>query len=92
MPIVPTPPQHPPRDIVEVRRLIERYPPSFRRWCDVETRGPCACMGCLRWPAPKDVSGRDPEGQPFPDPSKQLTREEVALYFASGQAGGNDGG
>ncbi len=66
----------------EIKRLIEVYPPRFRRWCDLEKYGPCACMGCVRWPAPSTVSG-DPEGKPFPNPDDRLTKEDVEAYMAA---------
>jgi hypothetical protein len=67
------------RSLDEITRLIEAYPPSFRRWCDGPENGGCACLGCVRWPSPFTVRG-DPEGQPFPNPSDRLTKAEVALY------------
>ncbi len=70
----------PPRDIAEVRRIIERYPPKFRRWCDGPWQGGCACMGCVLWPPPCDYPGRDTEGRAFRKPEDRLTREEVKLY------------
>jgi hypothetical protein len=72
------------RELSEVRRLIEVYPPEWRRWCDAPERGGCACMGCVRQPAPSTVRG-DPEGQPFPNPTDRLTREEVMRYSLSEQ-------
>lgn len=78
------------RDLSEIKRLIEVYPPRFRRWCDSPERGGCACMGCVRWPAPSTVSG-DPEGKSFPNPADRLTKEEVELYRASLERGENDG-
>ena len=69
------------RDIHEITRLIEVYPLRWRRWCDAPENGGCACMGCVRVPAPTTVRG-DPEGQPFPNPADRLTREEVMLYLA----------
>lgn len=66
----------------EVKRLIEIYPASWRRWCSAPERGGCMCMGCVRCPAPSTVSG-DPEGKPFPNPSDRLTKEEVEVYLAS---------
>lgn len=84
---LPPPPPRPPRDIVEITRLIEKYEPNFRRWCDSPERGGCACMGCVRWPAYDTLPYRgDPEGKPFPNPDDQLTREEVAIYRASPHA------
>lgn len=70
------------RTLEEIKRLIEVYPPSFRRWCDNPERGGCACTGCVRWPAPSTVSG-DPEGKRFPNPADRLTKAEVDLYLAS---------
>lgn len=70
------------RDLTEIMRLIENYPPSWRRWCDGPWSGGCACMGCVHWPAPSTVRG-DPEGQAFPNPGDRLTREEVEIYLAS---------
>jgi hypothetical protein len=64
----------------EVRRLIEVYPVGWRRWCDAPEWGGCACMGCVRQPAPSTVHG-DPEGQPFQNPSDRLTKEEVEAYL-----------
>lgn len=75
----PTPPNRV-RPLGTIRRLIEKYPPNFRRWCDNPENGGCACMGCLRWPSPFTVS-RDPEGAAFPNPEDQLSREEVDLYL-----------
>lgn len=70
------------RDLKTITRLITIYPPEWRRWCTGPDRGGCACMGCVRVPAPSTVRG-DPEGQPFPNPSEALTQEEVAVYLAS---------
>lgn len=69
-----------PRSLEEIARLIEVYPPSWRRWCDGPENGGCACLGCVRVPAPSTVPG-DPEYYPFPNPTDRLTREEVALYL-----------
>jgi hypothetical protein len=66
------------RDLNEIKRLIEIYPPSWRHWCDA---GLCACRGCVRWPAPSTVRG-DPEGKAFPNPSDRLTKAEVELWEA----------
>ena len=71
------------RPLEEIRRIIERYPPEDRRWCDGPERGGCACMGCVRNPPPCDYPGRDPECKPFLRPGDVLTKEEVALYRAS---------
>ena len=70
------------RPIEEIKRLIEMYPPRFRRWCDTPENGGCACMGCVRWPAPSTVRG-DPEGKPFPNPEDALTKEEVEAWAAT---------
>jgi hypothetical protein len=70
------------RDLSEIRRLIEVYPVQWRRWCDAPEQGGCACMGCVRWPAPSTVRG-DPEGKAFPNPEDRLTRDEVAAYESS---------
>jgi hypothetical protein len=70
------------RSLDEVTRLIEVYPSSWRRWCDAPERGGCACLGCVRVPAPSTVRG-DPEGKPFPNPTDRLTRDEVELYHAA---------
>jgi len=67
------------RDVKEIRRLMQVYPVKWRRWCDAPEHGGCACLGCVRQPAPSTVHG-DPEGQPFPNPSDRLTREEVKLW------------
>lgn len=66
----------------EVKRLIEMYPEHSRRWCSAPEEGGCACLGCVRWPAPSTVRG-DPEGKPFPNPDDRLSREEVEAYQAS---------
>jgi hypothetical protein len=71
----------------EIARLIEVYPPNWRRWCDWPEKGGCACMGCLRQPAPSTVRG-DPEGKPFPNPADRLTREEVAFYNTTARKDG----
>jgi hypothetical protein len=70
------------RDLKEIRRLMQVYPPSWRRWCSAggdPGGGGCACLGCVLQPAPSTVHG-DPEGQAFPNPSDKLTREEVDLW------------
>jgi len=83
---LPPPKPAPPRSLAVITRLIEVYPPEWRRWCDGPERGGCACMGCVRWPAPTTVS-RDPEGAAFPNPSDQLSKQEVELYRAELQKG-----
>lgn len=70
------------RSLEEITRLIEIYPPDWRWYCDAPEMGGCACMGCVRVPAPSTVRG-DPEGQPFPNPTDRLTKEEVAAYRAA---------
>jgi|GEM_PF-3793367 len=70
------------RDLQTITRLITVYPKEWRRWCSAPENGGCGCMGCVRWPAPSTVRG-DPEGKRFPNPSDQLTEEEVAAYTAS---------
>lgn len=70
------------RDLETITRLVMVYPPNWRRWCDGPETDGCACMGCVRVPAPSTVRG-DPEYQPFPNPSDKLTKEEVAAYFSS---------
>ncbi len=77
------------RPMEEIRRLIEVYPPSWRRWCNGPEMGGCACSGCARWPAPSTVN-RDPEGAAFPNPSDKLTREEVLAYVADHQSGSDE--
>lgn len=79
---LPPPKPAPPRSLQVIARLIDVYPPEFRRWCDAPEEGGCACNGCVRWPAPSTVR-RDPEGMPFPNPGDQLSKEEVELYLAS---------
>jgi hypothetical protein len=64
----------------EVWRLIEVYPVGWRRWCDVPEHDGCACMGCVRQPAPSTVHA-DPEEQPFPNSNDRLTKEEVEAYL-----------
>lgn len=68
------------RDLEEIKRLIEVYPPKFRCWCDGLWRGGCACTGCVIHPAPSTVRG-DPEGKPFPNPADRLNKEEVEIYW-----------
>lgn len=70
------------RSLDEITRLIEVYPPRWRRWCDAPENGGCACLGCVRVPAPSTVRG-DPEYQPFPNPSDALSMDEVELYRQS---------
>ena len=70
------------RTLDEITRLIEVYPSYWRRWCDGPENGGCACLGCVRQPAPTTVRG-DPEGKPFPNPPDRLTKQEVELYRAS---------
>jgi hypothetical protein len=70
------------RSLAEITRLIEVYPPDWRRWCSAPEYGGCACLGCLRWPAPSTVRC-DPEGAAFPNPADALTKDEVALYETS---------
>jgi hypothetical protein len=67
------------RNLDEITRLIEVYPPSWRRWCPWREKGGCACVGCVRVPAPSTVRG-DPERRPFPNPADKLTEAEVELY------------
>jgi hypothetical protein len=76
--LLPEPPG-PPRSLEEITRLIEVYPPSWRRWCDGPFQGGCACRGCVHWPAPSTVRG-DPEGKAFPNPADRLSRAEVEIY------------
>lgn len=70
------------KDLATITRLITVYPERWRRWCSAPERGGCACMGCVRVPAPSTVRG-DPEYHSFPNPSDRLTEEEVAAYLAS---------
>ncbi len=72
----------PPRPIDEITRLIEIYPPKWRRWCSSPEQGGCACLGCVRQPAPSTVRG-DPEYREWPDERDALTQEEVAFYHAA---------
>lgn len=76
----------PPRPLAEITRLIEVYPPSWRRWCGAPETGWCACMGCVRQPAPSTVRG-DPEGASWPNDDDALTEVEVAIYLAAAQDG-----
>lgn len=64
------------RSLDEIGRLIEVYPPTWRRWCDAPENGGCACMGCVRVPAPSTVVS-DPERCPFPNQGDRLTKAEV---------------
>jgi hypothetical protein len=70
------------RSLEEISRLIEIYPPTWRRWCDGPECGGCACIGCVRVPAPSTVN-RDPEYCDFPNPADRLTKEEVEFYTES---------
>lgn len=71
-----------PRPIEEIARLIEVYPPEWRRWCSSPERGGCACVGCVRQPAPSTVRG-DPEYREWPDERDALIEQEVAMYLAA---------
>jgi hypothetical protein len=73
----------PPRSLEEITRLIEVYPPEWRRWCSSpeEWLG-CACVGCVRQPAPSTVSG-DPEYRPWPNEDDALTEQEVTIYLGA---------
>jgi hypothetical protein len=73
------------RPLAEITRLIEIYPPEWRRWCSSPENGGCACRGCVRVPAPSTVRG-DPEYHAFPNPDDRLTAEEVAAYRRERQA------
>lgn len=64
----------------EVKRLIEIYPVEWRRWCYAIENGGCACVGCVRHPSPTTVRG-DPEYVRFPNPTDQLTKDEVEHYI-----------
>lgn len=68
-----------PRALPEIKRLIEVYPPDWRRWCDGPWQGGCACVGCVLHPAPSTVRG-DPEGRAFPNPEDRLSKAEVEIY------------
>jgi hypothetical protein len=59
----------------EILRIVERYPPDWRRWCDGPENGGCACSGCVRTPPPI----ADP-GHPFLNPEDRLTRADMQLY------------
>jgi len=69
------------RPFSEIKRLIEIYPPEWRRWCSAPENGGCACMGCVRQPAPSTVRG-DPEYAVWPDDEDALIKEEVEIYLA----------
>ncbi len=69
-----------PRPLEEITRLIEVYPPDWRRWCDGPEHGGCACLGCVRQPAPSAVPGRDPEYASWPDERDALIEQEVRIY------------
>lgn len=71
------------KTLEEIRRIVERYPIKWRRWCDGPEQGGCACMGCVRNPPPGDYPGLDTECRPFRNPDERLTREEMALYLES---------
>ena len=70
----------PEKSFETIKRLMEAYPVSARRWCKAPEEGGCACVGCVRWPAPSTVRG-DPEGRAFPNPEDRLTEEEVKRYL-----------
>lgn len=70
------------RPIDEVTRLMEAYPPSWRRWCSGSESGGCACMGCVRQPAPSTVLG-DPERAEWPNDADALNEREVEMYLAT---------
>ena len=71
-----------PRPLDDVVRLIEVYPPKWRRWCSAPEKGGCACMGCVRQPAPSTVRG-DPEYREWPDERDALIKQEVDIYYAA---------
>lgn len=71
-----------PRPLEEIIRLIEIYPPDWRRWCDGPERGGCACLGCVRQPAPATVRG-DPEYREWPNEADALNKDEVRIYTAA---------
>ena len=71
-----------PRDLAEIKRLIEVYPERWRRWCHGPETGGCACLGCVRQPAPATVRG-DPEYAAWPNEDDALSEAEVNLYLAS---------
>lgn len=68
------------RSLDEIKHLIEIYPESWRHWCSGPEEGGCACMGCVRHPAPSTVRG-DPEHVGWFNEIDALTQEEVALYW-----------
>ncbi len=68
--------------MAEIRRLIEVYPATWRRWCSGPESGGCACMGCVRQPAPSTVQG-DPEYAVWPDDRDAITAEEFQIYSNS---------
>ena len=70
-----------PRSIKEVTNLIEVYPKNWRRWCSGPEMGGCACLGCVRQPAPSTVRG-DPEYARWPDENDALIEAEVEMYLA----------
>lgn len=71
-----------PRPLAEITALIEAYPESWRRWCDGPERMGCACIGCVRQPAPSTVRG-DPEHARWPNEADALSQEEVGIYMAN---------
>ena len=68
-----------PRSLDEITRLIEAYPERWRRWCSGPERSGCACLGCVRQPAPSTVDG-DPEYARWPNEDDALIEAEVELY------------
>ena len=76
------------RTLKEITRLIEVYPPKWRRYCDCPENGGCACLGCVRVPAPSTVRG-DPEWyfHEFQSDPDRLTKEEVERYAQSRNEG-----
>ena len=68
------------KSIKEITDIIKSYPLAWRRWCNGPEEGGCACMGCIRVPAPSTVPG-DPEYFDFPDPQNKITKEEASRYF-----------
>lgn len=84
--------RHPPgspRSLPEIVRLMEVYPIEWRRWCAGPERGGCACLGCVRQPAPSTVR-YDPEYCEWPNPADALTPEEVAIYYRARKGHGDD--
>ena len=71
-----------PRSIGEITVLIEQYPESWRRWCNAPANGGCACLGCVRQPAPNTVRG-DPEYAAWPNSEDALIEKEVEMYLMS---------